>query len=83
MAGVRLAVRTAQHELNNCLTLTVSNAELLVEHPDLAPALVPLAEQTRSGALAAADTVHRLAMVDRLRELDWGPRLEPTLDLRR
>ena len=50
--------------------------------PDLPDDLRPIARQALDGAQAAADTIGRLARVDRVRELDWGPRLGSTIDLR-
>jgi signal transduction histidine kinase len=83
LAGVRLAARTAQHELNNSLALTLGNAEMLAEHPDLPTDLRVLADQSLRGAQLAADAVDRLVRVDRVRERDWGPLLGSTIDLGR
>ena len=60
LAGVQLAARTAQHELNNSLALTLGNAEMLAEHPDLPTDLRVLADQSLRGAQLAAEAVDRL-----------------------
>jgi signal transduction histidine kinase len=81
LAGVRLVARTAEHELNNRLALTVGYAELLADHPDLPPALRELAQLSLRGAERASETVKQLASLQHVREADWGPRLPPTLVL--
>jgi len=79
--GVLLAARTAQHELNNRLTLTTGFAELLQRDPALPPHLREAAGQAYHGAKAAASILQQLQKLTRLEETDWGPSLHPTIDL--
>src|SRR5205823_6655752 len=55
--GVLLAARTAQHELNNQLAVARGYAEMLAGSPDLPPHLAEFAEEVKSAADDAADTV--------------------------
>jgi DNA-binding response OmpR family regulator len=79
--GVLLAARTAQHELNNRLTLTTGFAELLQRDPALPPHLREAAGQAYYGAKAAASILQQLQKLTHLEETDWGPSLHPTIDL--
>jgi GAF domain-containing protein len=79
--GVLLAARTAQHELNNRLTLTTGFAELLQRDPALPPHLREAAGQAYHGAKAAASILQQLQKLTHLEETDWGPSLHPTIDL--
>ena len=72
LAGVVLAARTAQHELNNRLTRVVGYAELLSCEADLAPEARRMVEMVLEGASDAADLVTRMGSVARLEEVDWG-----------
>jgi PAS domain S-box-containing protein len=83
LAGVLLAARTLEHELNNQLALTVGYAELLSRDPRLHPELRSHAEEALRGALAAAGTLGRLQS---LTYLDDSPDSDDGLsviDLRR
>jgi CheY-like chemotaxis protein len=72
LEGVLLAVRTAQHELNNLLALTVGYAELISIDPRLPPHLHPLASEALRGAQEAANLLERLRHVSRIVEIDRG-----------
>lgn len=79
--GVLLSARTAQHEVNNRLSLVRGYAEILADHPDLPSDLRRPAREIVRAARAAADILQKLGKVDALREVEWGPGLRPTLDL--
>jgi PAS domain S-box-containing protein len=83
LEGVLLAVRTAQHHLNNQLSLTVGYAELLAENPRLDPAVRRQAQETLRGALEASATLQQLQRITRLKEVDLGAPSGPLLDLER
>ncbi len=82
LAGVLLAARTAQHELNNQLALTVGYAELLARNPGLPPDARALAEEALRGAQEAARSLDALQRLTRLEERDSGTPDGPILDLR-
>jgi hypothetical protein len=79
--GVLLAARTAQHELTNSLALTVGHAEIVTEDPELPEPLRRHAESAMRGAEAAVEALMRLRAVTEIRQKDWGPGIEPTIDL--
>lgn len=81
LEGVLLAARTAQHELTNCLALTVGHAEIVADHPDLPETLRTHAHSAMRGAEAAVEALQRLRSVTEIRQKEWGPGIEPTLDL--
>ena len=81
LEGVLLSARTAQHEVNNRLSLVRGYAEILADHPDLPPDLQHPAQEIVRASRAAADILRRLGKLDALREVEWGPGLRPTLDL--
>lgn len=81
LTGVQLAVRTAQHELNNRLALTVGWAELLATDPALTPRLQALAVEAQRGAERAAQVVDQLRQLTRLEEIDWGAGVGSTIRL--
>lgn len=81
LEGVLLSARTAQHEVNNRLSLVRGYAEILADHPDLPADLQHPAEEIVRAARAAADILRKLGKIDALREVEWGPGLRPTLDL--
>ena len=83
LEGVLLAARTAQHELNNKLSLTTGYAEILSQDPSLPPHLREAARAVLEGANAAANVLSQLQRVTRLERKAWGPEVLPTLDLRR
>lgn len=72
LEGVLLAARTAEHELNNQLALTVGYAELLALDPRLPPHLRELAAEALQGAQQAAATVDRLQRITQVQETDLG-----------
>ena len=76
-----LTARTAQHELNNRLALTVGYAEVLSLDPALPPALREAAEEALRGAAAASDIVNRLLRITRVQEIRWGSSTGSTIDL--
>ena len=79
--GVLLSARTAQHEVNNRLSLVRGYAEIVADHPDLPADLQHPAQEIVRASRAAADILRRLGKIDALREVEWGPGLRPTLDL--
>jgi PAS domain S-box-containing protein len=81
LEGVLLSARTAQHEVNNRLSLVRGYAEILADHPELPDDLHRPAKEIARAARAAADILRKLGKVDALREVEWGPGLRPTLDL--
>ncbi|HEY3110370.1 MAG TPA: hypothetical protein VGL23_16535 [Chloroflexota bacterium] len=83
LAGVVLAARTAQHELNNRLTRVVGYAELLTCEPDLPPDARRMIELVLDGANDAAGIVTRMGSVTKLEEVDWGGDVGSTIDLER
>jgi len=83
LEGVLLAGRTAQHELNNRLSLTVGYAELLATSQDLPPHLRMYAEEALRGTREAAEMLQRFAEIHRLEERHWGPQVGTTLDMDR
>jgi hypothetical protein len=72
-----------QDLLGNQLALTVGYLELIGQDPQLPPALRGWLDEAMRGAQEAAETVHRLAALQRLVEAPHGPGEEPRLDLRR
>jgi GAF domain-containing protein len=83
LAGVLLAARTVEHEINNRLVLTVGYAELLAQDPALPAELRALANEALDGAQSAAEIVRRLRGLIEVHELDWGPPHDPIIDLAR
>jgi PAS domain S-box-containing protein len=83
LAGVLLAARTAQHEVNNRLAATVGFAELLAEDPALPPHLRKTAADILDRGRAAAQIVDQIGRLTDLQLTDWGSRIEPTIDLGR
>ncbi|MCC6174907.1 MAG: response regulator [Chloroflexi bacterium] len=79
--GVLLSARTAQHEVNNRLSLVRGYAEMVADHPDLPDDLRKPADEILRGSRAAADILRRLGKLDTVRAVEWGPGLRPTLDL--
>lgn len=79
--GVLLSARTAQHEINNRLSLVRGYAEILADHPDLPDDLQRPAQEIVRASRAAADILRRLGKLDAVREVEWGPGLRPTIDL--
>ena len=80
--GVLLSARTAQHEVNNRLALVRGYAEIVADHPDLPTDLEHPAREILRGTRAAAEILQKLGRVDAVREVEWGPGLRPTIDLR-
>jgi PAS domain S-box-containing protein len=79
--GVLLSARTAQHEVNNRLSLVRGYAEILADHPDLPEDLQRPAQEIVRASRAAAEILRRLGKLDAVREVEWGPGLRPTIDL--
>jgi PAS domain S-box-containing protein len=82
LEGVLLSARTAQHEVNNRLSLVRGYAELVAEHPDLPDDLRQMASEIVRGSRDASDILRRLGKLNAVREVEWGPGLRPTIDLR-
>jgi PAS domain S-box-containing protein len=81
LGGVLLSARTAQHEVNNRLSLVRGYGEIVADHPDLPDDLKHPAQEIVRASRAAAEILRKLGKLDALREVEWGPGLRPTLDL--
>ncbi|MBI3966408.1 MAG: PAS domain S-box protein [Chloroflexi bacterium] len=81
LEGVRLATRTAEHELNNPLAITGGYAELLAADPTLPSHLRSAAEEALAGVHAAADRLRKLQRISRIELKDWGSPVRSTIDL--
>ena len=81
LGGVLLSARTAQHEVNNRLSLVRGYGEIVADHPGLPEELQHPAEEIVRASCAAADILRKLGKLDALREVEWGPGLRPTIDL--
>lgn len=81
--GALLAIRTAEHELNNQLALSAGYAELLAADSRLPPDLRALAVEAYTAAQNAAALLQRMRHLSRLEEKDWGASVLPTIDLER
>jgi PAS domain S-box-containing protein len=86
LAGVLLAARTAEHEVNNELARVVGFCELLLHRTELAPEHRRWAEEALDGARQAAIKIQRLGHVSQVVEKHFGPTRDPdftTIDLER
>jgi signal transduction histidine kinase len=83
LEGALLLARTAQHHLNNQLTLTVGYADMVASDPRLPPDLREYVEQILEGAQQAAATVDQLRRVTRLEEIEAGSPSGPMINLTR
>ena len=83
LAGVMLAARTAQHELNNQLAVARGYAEILAGAPELPPHLHEIAEEVMSAADDAAGIVRQLRNVSSIHEHEWSEPRDTTIDLPR
>jgi signal transduction histidine kinase len=81
LAGVLLAARTAQHELNNRLGVVLGYAEMLAEYPDLPESMSEIVNEIVIGAKDLAETVDQLRRVTRIRETPRPSLTGPTLNL--
>ena len=81
LAGVLLAARTAQHELNNRLGVVLGYAEMLAEYPGLPDSMNELVTEIVNGAKELAETVDQLRRVTRIRETPRPSLTGPTLNL--
>ena len=79
--GALLAARTAQHELNNRLTVMMGYADWLNRNPALPPELQEVAGGALRCIQGTVEILDKLVHVSQLNELDWGPDLPPTIDL--
>lgn len=82
LAGVLLAARTAEHELNNRLASVSGQVQLMLRDSRLPESLRERAASASREALAAAETVRRLLTLTALEEKTWGERMR-TIDLDR
>ena len=80
--GVLLSARTAQHEVNNRLSLVRGYAEMVADHPDIPDDMRSMLREIIRGASDASEILKKLGKLNELREVEWGPGLRPTLDLR-
>jgi CheY-like chemotaxis protein len=83
LEGVRLAARTAQHELNNQLAVARGYAEALVGAPDLPAHLHEFAAEVMSAADDAACIVRQLRNVSSIHEQHWNEAGDTTINLER
>lgn len=81
--GVRLAVRTLDHQINNRLTTVVGFAEILANDPSLTPRHRQFAQHCLDQALAAADLLHRLTTISDVVEMAHDQPYGPLIDLDR
>jgi CheY-like chemotaxis protein len=81
--GVRLAARTAQHELNNQLAVARGYAELLAGSPELPEHLHEIAEEVMNAADDAAGIVRQLRNISSIREQEWNAPCDTTINLAR
>lgn len=81
--GVLLAARTAAHEINNHLMLTVGYVEMLATRADLSPEAHAMALEALGGAEGAAAALVQLQNVVRLEEVQQGTSIGAVLDLDR
>jgi PAS domain S-box-containing protein len=81
LEGVLLSARTAQHEVNNRLSLVRGYAEMVADHPDLPEDVRSMLREIVRGASDASEILKKLGRLNELREVEWGPGLRPTLDL--
>ena len=77
-----LSARTAQHEVNNRLSLVRGYAEMVADHPDIPDDMRSMLREIIRGASDASEILKKLGKLNELREVEWGPGLRPTLDLR-
>lgn len=81
LEGVLLSARTAQHEVNNRLSLVRGYAEMIADHPNIPDDARKMLLEIVRGARDASEILKKLGKVNELREVEWGPGLRPTLDL--
>lgn len=70
--GVLLAARTAQHRMNNDLSVTVGMLDLILVDPRLPSDLKVMIDDALQGVQSAADTLHLLQRLTRLESVDVG-----------
>jgi hypothetical protein len=83
LEGVLLAARTAQHTVNNLLTLTVGYAELVANDPRLPEDLREPAGEALRGAMEAVTILGRLLRVTHVEVIEVGLPGGTVLDLDR
>lgn len=83
LGGALLAARTAAHELNNQLALTVGYSEMVAKQPELSSGTQEMAREALRGARTAAVTVVRLQQMTHLEEIEMGAPGGAVLDLER
>jgi CheY-like chemotaxis protein len=81
--GVKLAARTAQHELNNQLAVARGYAEVLAGSPDLPPHLQEIADEVMHAADDAAGVVRQMRNLSCIREQRWNEPGDTTINLSR
>jgi hypothetical protein len=81
LAGALLAARTAQHEMRNAISAAVACAALIADDPGQPGDLRLLAEEALRGTTRASGDLERLGRLTRIREREWGPEAETTIDL--
>lgn len=81
LEGALLAIRTAEHELNNRLALVVGYTELIAEDPALPPHLGSMAHEALGAAQSAASILESLQDLHQLQERNWGPDVGSTIDV--
>ena len=81
LEGALLTARTVQDAVQNQLGQAVSWAELLAEDPALPAHLRDAAVRAAQGAADASRTLRQLTQLSAIKTQEWGPGLEPTIDL--
>jgi GAF domain-containing protein len=81
LAGVVLAARTAQHEINNSLTVASGLMQRLSGDPNLAPPLQEWARTATQHARTAAERLRQLQKLTEVAEVTWGSSGTTTIKL--
>ncbi|HLH21552.1 MAG TPA: GAF domain-containing protein [Chloroflexota bacterium] len=81
--GALLAANTAQHEVYNRLALMMGYVEMISLSETVPARLRDAAQEALEGVAGAVEVLDALARVRHLTEVDWGPNVRPTIDLRR
>lgn len=80
--GVQLAIRSAQHEVNNQLSLAIGYAEMLTVSERLPQDLRDMASEALRGAQGAANALEKLRKVTQVALVEMDAPGGPVIDLR-